>query len=316
MLDALEKCKSFNPDVTMNLDEFIRGIDLARDAFREDHFFPVNGEMSQDFRTVISSPFDMIFDKAKNIQKEIQQKASKAEVFKMAATGATKRTAQELDVDTSPLKHTKIKDNKYTFTHDPKNLIINFRMEHEKLSSDEQIAGFCLTHAQYSQPHLNMYSVAALAHTSTNSWLVQWRQQAIEALDGDCADAVVFEANTMLAERLRKKVISAVPQTAIFKDPKNPDDPSEDGFSFLEQPFFQGTKLVLKPSEATSDDEAVCVPLDKDGICKFKTFLDTICGLKVGTPYNDKILFTVSSTKALQGAGEDEGGAVVFYEWE
>ena len=71
MLDALEKCKSFNPDVTMNLDEFIRGIELARDAFREDHFFPVNGEMSQDFRTVISSPFDTIFDKAKNIQKEI-----------------------------------------------------------------------------------------------------------------------------------------------------------------------------------------------------------------------------------------------------
>tara|TARA_Y100000748_G_scaffold303188_1_gene307570 strand:+ start:632 stop:874 length:243 start_codon:yes stop_codon:yes gene_type:complete len=79
MLDALDTCKDFNTNVTINIDEFIRGLEVARDAFLDDHFFPVDGEMSEEFRSAMSSPLDMMIDKAKNTQKEIKQKASKAE---------------------------------------------------------------------------------------------------------------------------------------------------------------------------------------------------------------------------------------------
>lgn len=81
-----------------------------------------------------------------------------------------------------------------------------------------------------------------------------------------------------------------------------------------------GTNSLKRMAQELDVDTALGtgkVELDEDGICTFKTFVDTVCGLKIGKPYNEKVVFTVSSTKAPQGAnGEDEGGAVAFYEWE
>ena len=271
--------------------------------------------------------------------------------FEMAAAGATtpsdplKRTAQELDVEVAPgtekvqlagpvVKRSKIKDSKHLFTSDPLDLILTLRVEHEPLSRDELVAGYILTHARYSHQHFQMYSVEALAHTSRHPSVIQWRQEAIEALDSDnesVASAVVLEANTRLAKRLGKKVVSARPHTCIFRSRSNCDAehfdlghddpfPWKDVSSFWGQPFFQGAKLVLKPLGATGGDEVVSVPLDEHGICTLGTFVDTVCDLKVGTPYNDKITFTIASTwglKVLQGANDgDADGAVAAYEWE
>ena len=129
-------------------------------------------------------------------------------------------------------------------------------------------------------------------------------------------------------EPLSRKVVSARPHTCIFRSRSNCDAehfdlghdnpfPWEDVSSFWGQSFFQGTKLALKPLGATDGDEVVCVPLDEHGICTLGTFVDTVCDLKVGTPYDDKISFTIASTKVLQDANdEDADGAVATYEWE
>lgn len=257
-----------------------------------------------------------------------------------AGTNSLKRTARELDVDTAPgagevelaeafVKRPKTEGNKFTFMHKLENLILTVRTEHESLSRSEKIAGYVLAIACGRYPKLNAYSVEALAQTSSNRKVSEWRREAIEALDSGnerLVAAVELDASTMLAQRLRKKVLSARPHKAVFYDPKIFGDPlgyedpwlqAQDGFEFFDEPFFQGKKLVLKPSEATSDDEEVSVPLGEDGICTLQTFVNTVCGLKINKPYDDKDVFTVSSIKALQAAdGEDEGSAVAFYEWD
>ena len=257
-------------------------------------------------------------------------------------TGRLKRTAQDLAVDVEPgtekahlaeaiVKRAKTDRRNHFFSRDPLDLSIIVHTEHEPLSRDEQIAGCILALAanQKRNSQFTMYSVEALAHTSTHSSIIQWRKDAVEALDSEdeaIARAAVVDANRMLAERLGKKVGSAWPHLFSYESSSNCDGDDIDDLSqdwtrrqspVWREPFFQGAKLGFKALGADDDDKGTAVPLDENGICTLETFVETICNLRVGKPYDDKAGFNLAYIHGLQDADdEDEAGAVLTYEWE
>ena len=152
-------------------------------------------------------------------------------------TGRLKRTAQHLHLDVEPgtekpqlaeaiVKRAKTDRRNHFFSRDPLDLSIIVHTEHEPLSRDEQIAGYILALVGNRHSQFTMYSVEALAHTSMHSSIIQWRKDAIEALDSEdeaIARAAVIDANRMLVERLGKKVVSAWPHLLSYESSSNCD---------------------------------------------------------------------------------------------
>ena len=256
-------------------------------------------------------------------------------------TGRLKRTAQALAVDVEPgtekaelaeavVKRARTDRRNHFFSRDAFDLSIIVHTEHEPLSRDERIAGCILALAANRHSQFTMYSVEALAHTSMHPSVIQWRKDAIEALDSEdeaIVRAAVVDANRMLAERLGKKVVSAWPHLLSYESSSNCDGDDIDDLShdwtkrespFWREPFFQGTKLVLKALQAEDDDDGIAVPLDKDGICTLETFVEAVCNLKVGKPYDDKAGFNLAYTHGCYPCDDDEdaAGACLTYEWE
>ena len=255
-------------------------------------------------------------------------------------TSRLKRTAQALAVDIEPgtektqlaeavVKRARTDRRNHFFSRDAFDLSLIVHTEHEPLSRDERIAGCILALAANRRSQFTMYSVEALAHTSMHSSIIQWRKDAIEALDSEdeaISRAAVIDANNMLAEQLGKKVVRAWPYLLSYESSSNCDGDDIDDLSHdwkkrespvWREPFFQGAKLVFKALGAADDDEGTTVPLDEDGICTLETFVETICNLRVGKPYDDKAGFNLAYTHGLQDADdEDEAGAVLTYEWE
>ena len=262
--------------------------------------------------------------------------------------GRLKRTAQHLHLDVESgtekaqlaeavVKRAKTDRRNHFFSRDAFDLSIIVHTDHEPLSRDERIAGCILASAANRHSQFAMYSVQALAHTSMHPSVIQWRKDAIEALDSEdeaIARAAVVDANKMLAERLGKKVVSAWPHLLSYESNSNYDGDDIEDLSHdwtkrenpvWREPFFQGAKLVFKALQAADDDEGTAVPLDQDGICTLETFVEAVCNLKVGKPYDDKAGFNLAYTRGCYPCADDEdaddedaaaAGACLTYEWE
>ena len=96
---ALDTCKDFNPKVTENLDELIRGLKQAEAAFWDDLFIPQKGEMSDAFREDVSKTFTLLITKAEAVKKEIKERAEEKAELELAVKRAG------LEVYKSKMRH-------------------------------------------------------------------------------------------------------------------------------------------------------------------------------------------------------------------